>query len=73
MGDNSFDGETDTEKIDIEEREMYPENEPEVTEIYDYGISYDRQEKNIVLFNFPEFINVDDIVSVTIDGVECLE
>lgn len=72
-GDNSFDGETDTEKIDIEEREMYPENEPEVTEIYDYGISYDRQEKNIVLFNFPEFINVDDIVSVTIDGVECLE
>lgn len=68
-----FDQEPGTERILTEAEEKALEDEKGVTKIRNYGISYNVQGNSVVLFHFPEFINVDDIVSVTIDGVECLK
>ncbi len=73
--DNSwlFDQEPGTEMILTDEQVKRLEDEPGVTKMYQIGSRCDENGNNITTIDFPEFINVDDISSVTIDGVECMK
>lgn len=62
-----------TERILTEEEEQMLEDEPGVTKIRKGGTRSDRNGACVFSFDFPDFLNVEDIVSVTVDGVECLK
>lgn len=61
-----------TEKILTEGEVQMLEDEPGITKIRSGGIRSDANGKCVFIFEFPEFLNVDDIVSVNVDGIECL-
>lgn len=61
-----------TERILTEEEEQMLEDEPGITKIRNGGTRSNRDSICIFSFDFPDFLNVEDIVSVNVDGVECL-